>query len=215
MLLVAGGEPPSTSLIEASASTVDLVVAVDGGADALRAAVVGVDVLVGDLDSVTADTVQTVETAGATVVRHPVDKDASDLELALTWLTGHADGRALDVVALGVTGGRLDHELVALSVLAGWAAPDRGATVIDDRQSTTIVTPSVPHPLPADAGQTVTLLAVGGAVDGVTTSGLRWPLADATLTPHSSLGLSNVATRAEPTVECRAGRLLAVVTASA
>ena len=42
-----------------------------------------VDVVVGDMDSVPASTLAQVERAGGRVMRHPADKDATDLELAL------------------------------------------------------------------------------------------------------------------------------------
>jgi thiamine pyrophosphokinase len=59
-------------------------------------------------------------------------------------------------------------------------------------------------------GSRVTLLAVGGPADGVTTRGLRWPLADARLEMGSSLGLANEVAEPPAEVSVRAGRLLVI-----
>jgi thiamine pyrophosphokinase len=61
----------------------------------------------------------------------------------------------------------------------------------------------------------VSLLPFGGRVDGVTTSGLRYPLADEPLEVGPARGLSNVREHERAAVSLRAGRLLVVETASA
>lgn len=57
----------------------------------------------------------------------------------------------------------------------------------------------------------VTLLAVAGPAHGVTTSGLEWPLADATLLPWSSWGLSNRAVGGACSVTVASGSLLVLL----
>ena len=103
------------------------------------------------------------------------------------------------MVVLGAFGGRLDHLLVNVSLLA-WPGP-RGGTVfelLDNGSRARLLTSDSSSPRPARLeladrpGDLVTLLAFDGPAHGVTTAGLRWPLADATLAPGSSLGLSNV-----------------------
>ncbi|MFI5199802.1 MAG: hypothetical protein ACHQXL_05460, partial [Candidatus Limnocylindrales bacterium] len=64
-------------------------------------------------------------------------------------------------------------------------------------------------------GDLVTLLPFGGPAEGVTTHGLRWPLAASTLPLGSSLGLSNEVlgeTAGPPWVELERGHLLIIET---
>ena len=63
-------------------------------------------------------------------------------------------------------------------------------------------------------GDTVSLLPLGGDVAGVTTAGLRWPLAGATLRVGRSRGLSNevVAAPASVSLEDGSSALLVVHT---
>ncbi|HTL86619.1 MAG TPA: thiamine diphosphokinase, partial [Acidimicrobiia bacterium] len=59
------------------------VIAADSGLAVANALGVHVDLLVGDLDSVETSAVEIAEASGTTVARHPAEKDATDLELAL------------------------------------------------------------------------------------------------------------------------------------
>jgi thiamine pyrophosphokinase len=157
------------------------VVAADGGADRARALGWVPDVIVGDLDSVTPEGVEGV----ADIRRHPVDKDASDLALAMD-VAASLGGD--EIVVVGGFGGRLDHLLVNAAVLAApRALPVRwvgeGVRVDVVRGERTV---------PLSPGETFSLLAWGGTAR-VTLRGARWELEEAELSPTSSLGLSNVA----------------------
>jgi thiamine pyrophosphokinase len=61
-------------------------------------------------------------------------------------------------------------------------------------------------------GAVLTLLALGGAAEGITTDGLRWPLRRETLTPGSTRGVSNEIVAGPVRVALTAGALLAVGT---
>ena len=83
------------------------VIAADSGAELGGP----VDLLVGDMDSISAERL-----AGITQVeRHATEKDATDLELALTAALQLEPER---ILVLGSAGGRLDHLLGSLLILA-------------------------------------------------------------------------------------------------
>lgn len=185
----------------------DLVIAADGGADWLARIGATPDRLVGDLDSVSPDLVSTLSAAGVTIDRHPVDKDASDLELSLA--AAVAAG-ADELVVLGALGGELDHLVCNLLILGSDLVAGRQVRLVHDR--TTARMPVGPAELALDgaAGSRIGLFAVGEAAIGVTTRGLRWPLTDARLEAGSSRGLANVVDDPPAAVALRAGRLLVV-----
>ncbi len=125
------GPPPATVVVLAGGDegpgglrlpAADLVVAADSGAEVARRLGLRVDVLVGDLDSVRADTLSALRDADTEVVRHHRDKDATDLELALALATV---GDPTRVVLVGGHGGRLDHALAVPGALATVARPGR------------------------------------------------------------------------------------------
>lgn len=181
------------------------VVAADGGLDRARSLGLEVDVLVGDLDSVSPVALAEAERAGVRVVRLPEAKDATDLELALDEAVALGARRVLVVASAE---GRLDHLLASLLLLGS----DRYAELEVDA----FVGDAVVHvvrgarSLQGAEGDLVTLLAVGGPATGVATTGLAYPLDGETLEPGSSRGVSNVFTGADARVELQTGALLAV-----
>ena len=182
-----------------------LIVAADSGLAQVYALGRVPNVVVGDFDSVDPEHLARAEIDGARIERHPTDKDATDLELALD-LTRQLG--ASEVTVIGAGGGRLDHHLAALALLAApeWAPMHITALVGPTRLT-------VVHDATAIEGSLdsiVTLLAVGGPAVGVTTSGLRWPLTDAELAPTSTWGVSNEITESPARVALRGGTLFVI-----
>jgi len=200
VVVVASGEGPNLTLPATGA-----VVAADGGL--LRALDLGlaVDVVVGDLDSVTPEALTTAEAAGARIVRHPTAKDATDLELALDEALALGARRVL-LVASSV--GRLDHLLGSLLLL--------GSERYSGLELDALVGDALVHVvrdervLSGAPGELLSLLALGGPAVGVATDGLEYPLRRETLEPGSSRGISNVFTGAEARVALERGVLLAL-----
>jgi len=164
----------------------DLVVAVDSGLHLAELYSWPVDRVVGDMDSVDPALLARAERRGATVDRHPVDKDATDLELALDGLLG----TDIDsVVVIGSPGGRLDHLMGGILTLC---APRYAPLSLRAWLGPTLVVPVRQRErIEARVGATVSLIAVHGPALGVRTEGLRWALTGERLEPGSSRGLSN------------------------
>ena len=200
VVVVASGPGPDVAVPDGGT-----VVAADGGLD--RAAELGleVDILVGDLDSVSSATLARAESAGTRIVRHPVAKDATDLELALDEAAALGARRVLVIASAG---GRLDHLAASLLLL--------GAERYAELELDALVGDALVHVLRSartlhgTPGELLTLLPLGGAAEGVTTSGLEYPLTGETLGPGSSRGVSNVFTSAEARVTLARGILLAI-----
>lgn len=183
----------------------DHVVCADAGLGVAHRLGLDVDVVVGDLDSVADEDLDRAERDGVEVVRHPTDKDRTDLELALAV----AADTARAVVLVGGSGGRLDHALANVVALASDAL---AGTTVRARIGTAdvhVVRDRLELDLPA--GEVVTLLPSGGPVHGVTATGLRWPLDGDTLPAWSARGISNVVEEDRVVVEVAGGCLLVVV----
>jgi thiamine pyrophosphokinase len=182
-----------------------VVVAADVGvAEALRHGL-RVDLLIGDLDSAAPDDVQRVSRDGATVDRHPQDKDATDLELAVEAAAGTGVSR---VVVVGGRLGRLDHLLGNALLLA---APRFAGLEVDAVFGAARLHVVRGHrELRGDPDELVSLFALQGPARGVTTTGLRWKLDGDDLAPGSSLGISNRFVEHAATVSVDDGVVLVV-----
>ena len=198
-IVVCAGGPARAPLPDVPEDT--LVIAADGGIIEAERLGLRVDLLVGDLDSAPADAIA----RAPRVERHPVDKDASDLELAMEAAVA---GGARRIVVVGGDGGRLDHLLGNAFLLGSdrWAAVEIDAVLGDAR--ITVVRDE--REIEGEVGELISLYAVGGPARGVTTQGLRWALRDGDLLPGSSLGLSNEFAAVTATVRVREGVVLAI-----
>ena len=221
VVVLAGGDPLPASLLADVAEAIDhasLTVAADAGLHHAHRADREVDVLIGDLDSVDPGALEQARRAGTDVRSYPVDKDATDLALALDLVLERTAGAGAgagagarsgaerpDVLVIGGHGGRTDHLVANLLLLAAERhAPLRihawwGADMLHIVRDSVRLTGAV--------GSNVSLLALHGAAEGVRTTGLRFPLDDAVLAAGSSLGMSNRMSAPDATVAVRSGVL--------
>jgi thiamine pyrophosphokinase len=219
-LILADGEVGSRQALDAAwpgwSDAIDLVIAADGGARHAESLGFTIDLWVGDGDSLPPPDLDRLRAAGVAIERSPVEKDQSDTELAID--AAVARGAAAITILGGFGGRRVDHAfangaLLGLPVLTGRRVVllDVGARVRTVR-APGIAGETITASLAGGIGDLVSLLPVGGSVEGIATSGLRYPLAGETLGIGSTRGLSNVRTERDATVRLRRGFLLVIET---
>ena len=177
------------------------VIAADSGFDHATRLGVKVDLLVGDLDSISAEGLR----FAGEVEQHPTDKNATDLAIALD---AAARMKPSEVIVVGGAGGRIDHFLANAALLTASACTELRLTWLPGGAVVHVVRDRIE--LSGSPGDVVSLLPYGGPARGVSTVGLRWPLTDAELGPGTSLGVSNQMIDTTATVELDDGVLLAV-----
>jgi len=204
-LVIAGGDPVDARTASRLPDDVTTVVVADSGLHHALAIGRAVDVIVGDLDSADPAAVARAEAAGTVVERHPVHKDATDLELALVTA---CDRGATRIVVAGLAGGRADHLFANVLLLtAPRFAEVRIEAWLPGARLTVVRGETRLHGTPGDL---LSLLPVGGPAEGVRTDGLQYPLRDEDLAPGSTRGVSNVFDAPEATVAVARGCLLAI-----
>ena len=122
------------------------------------------------------------------IERHPAEKDATDLELALDVALAMSPRRILVLAG----------ERRPARPPARDAAPPRLGPLRERARSTRSSAMRRVHvvrgerALEGEPGELLSLLALHGPAEGVTTEGLAYPLRGETLEPGSSRGVSNV-----------------------
>lgn len=203
VIVLAGGEDADLPLLAPAADAT--VIAADGGLRLAARLGLDADIVAGDLDSVDADDLEAARAAGALVDTHPVDKDRTDLAIALDLALGYAPAR---VTVVGGHGGRLDHHLANLLLLGSDAYRDLTITAHMGPAHVTVVRGE--RQLEGERGALMSLVPVNGPAHGVSTQGLRFPLHDEDLHAGSSRGVSNEFDDDHASVRVREGVLLAI-----
>jgi thiamine pyrophosphokinase len=215
-LIIAGGElaewPHPLAGLDPAAPRAgcDYLVCADGGSNHAYRLGLRPELIIGDLDSMTAPTQAWVETTGiATQVYQHELKQESDTELALL---AALEAGASSIVILGALGGRLDHTLANLALLALPQLEERDVAIWDRATEVRMLWPRRANRLHGSLGDAVSLIPFASNASQIVTAGLRYPLRDETLYLNHSRGISNVMLTPEATVSFSAGLLLAIIT---
>lgn len=183
------------------------VIAADSGYDNALAHGIEADLLVGDMDSVSPAGLVHADERGIPIVRHSIDKDETDLELALAEALGRGATR---VDIHGGEGGTIAH---LLGVALGLASPrwaDAGVTWHTGTGRVCVARPGHPVSVSRDEGRILSVIPVGD-LRGVEVSGTRWELEDEDLTAGSTRGVSNEITHDIAIVSIRDGVGLVII----
>jgi thiamine pyrophosphokinase len=204
-IIIANGERPTQDAIQYWLRPDDRIVCADGGAQHALALGLRPDVVIGDLDSLDEPAQVQLAALGARFVVHPTAKDETDLELAL--LLAAQEG-ATEIVVLGGFGGRLDQTVANVLLLTLPQLAGVSVRIADGEQEAFIIHNTTT--IQGQLGDTLSLIPLGGDVEGVITTGLLYPLRDETLRFGPAHGVSNVFTATVAQVTVRRGMLLAI-----
>lgn len=177
----------------------DAVIAADGGFAHLQRLDIAPSIALGDFDSLG------YVPAECPVRAYPSHKDESDAEIAFEYA---AEQGFDEVMAYGMLGGRLDHTLANIQLMAAYAERGMAVSAVHlDCQLRYVVGPSR-YELPPLPEGTVSVFSLVPAATGVTERGLEYPLDDAVMTDRTTRGLSNELVGAPASVAVETGTLL-------
>lgn len=197
-LVIANGK--KVKGLKALAEKADYVICADGGLKNAAKEGIRPDCIIGDFDS--AGNGLVLGYPSAKLISFPRDKDMTDTELAILHARSLGFRKIVLACALGL---RIDHELANVFLLQRF----RGLlSIIGDGFEMSVA--GKKERFNARIGSIVSLFALGGDAEGVSASGLRFPLKDARVRAGSSLGVSNVASEKSVRLSVRKGSLLVV-----
>lgn len=184
-----------------------LIIAADGGARVAAHFGVPVQVVIGDMDSLTEAEVAALANH-AEIRRYPEAKNETDLELALMYAVEHG---ASWLRIVGAVGDRLDQTLSNVFLMALAILQNCDVRMVAGRQETWLIGAGT-HRIDGAEGDTVSLIPLNGTVRGVQTDGLHYALRDEDLLFGPARGVSNVMNGERASVSVRDGVLLVVHT---
>jgi thiamine pyrophosphokinase len=188
--------------------TFDLVLGADRGAHYANTLYVALDVVIGDLDSLT--DLERQDIGNPRFITYPTEKNETDLELALRYAKKQG---ADNIVLVGVMGGRMDMTIGNILLITHENLSSCRVEVWHGEQTGWVIKPPGEY-IPGYPGDTVSLIPLSGNALGITTEGLKYPLKDEELTFGSVRGISNLMNKSSAHIKLSDGLLLAVHTPS-
>jgi thiamine pyrophosphokinase len=180
-----------------------LLAAVDGGAMHCQQLGLKPDLIIGDLDSCPADLLEYY--SDVPCKRFPVDKDETDLELALNELM---QPDIQEITVFGALGNRIDHTLCNILILSRFP----GRLFIESIHERLFVIDKTIS-LSCSIGQILSLIPLNGPVTGIETDGLKWNLSKNAL-DKNFIGISNQAVKSQVHITVGHGDLLCCLNTS-
>lgn len=211
ILILTGGSVEKSQLQEfIRMHDISAYVVVDGGLEVAHDMGIRPDYVIGDFDTVSADTLQAyMEDEKVKVVSLVPEKDYTD---TYTAMEKAIELQPDEIVIFGGTGTRLDHTISNIHLLQKPLYQGIPAYMLDGHNKIYLIQGE--HVLHRDTlhGPYVSLLPLGDAVTGITLEGFRYPLTNAVLHRKDtiSLGVSNELVAEQGKITLATGVLLVV-----
>lgn len=157
------------------------------------------------MDSLDADLQAHFADAGSRIITRPARKDETDTQLALEYAL---DLRPDEVWVFGALGGRIDHTLANISLLALGVKRGIEVRLVDEWCEVFIVTGY--RDLEGEPGQTVSLFPLAGAADGIRLEGFEYPLEGGRMELGRPYGISNRLISSHGHISVASGPLLVI-----
>ena len=204
-LIIGSGHLENLQLLCEEAIKHDFVICADGGVRYAVQARIHVDLVVGDFDSISKEEIFYVNQNNIPIIKYPIEKDATDLELAIDYLVEN-DYNAITLI--GVTGNRLDHTLANIFLLKSIFKRNISGRIIDDNNRIYYLEKT----LEISKSNMSYLSVIPLSEDGIIVSlfGFYYPLNHKYIEFGSTLGISNEIVKDYGIVELHKGQALVI-----
>lgn len=186
----------------------DTMIAADSGMNFLHRNNIVPDVIAGDFDSVSTDSLDAfTKMRDVEIMKLNPIKDDTDTEFVIREAIRRG---ATEVTVLGATGTRLDHVLGNMHLLGIGVQEDIRIELVDAHNRIRMISGEAEIRKDEQFGEFVSFLPIDGTVKGVTLEGFKYPLKEAEIPSFSSLGISNEIEGKTGKVKIREGVLLMI-----
>jgi len=200
-LILANGNPPSKRLLQKYLATADWFICADGGANIAAHFGITPDLIIGDIDSVSKETLGNFKKVKTIKIK---EQNSTDLEKALS---AAIRKNYTEIVVLGATGGRLDHAIGNLSALVKFSSK-ANIFFLDDTGVYIYICRSLEFNPPI--GTTISLLPLSRC-NGIMTKGFKWNLKNESLQFCIRESTSNIVISSPVSIKVRSDNLVAFI----
>lgn len=223
MIVIIGGGNINTSFAKEFIDRLDKsslsIMACDSGYENCLAIGLEPDIVIGDFDSISREAYEKLQHSNAEVIKLNPVKDDTDIEAAVN-IAIHKTSFGEFIYILGGTGKRLDHFLGNVNLLGMGCLKQRKVVIVDEYNYIQMISAGQVLDLSregeeAQFGHYVSIFPYGGKATGVTMTGFKYPLENATIEGFNTLTVSNEITEEVGSISLKEGYLIVCETRDA
>lgn len=205
-LIISGGELNSNFLKNfIKNNNINNVIAVDSGLELLDKNEISPNYIIGDFDSINKNILSKYDNIEKVIKLNP-EKDFSDTHMALKLAI---ELKSDSIYILGAMGKRIDHALANIHILKEALENNIECKILDENNEIELITIGEKK-LRNIEYKYVSLIPLTTKVEGVTLTGFKYPLNNATLEIGHSIGISNELIAKEATINFKLGILILI-----
>lgn len=203
------GNGPSKVLPDLSLykQEIDVWIGADRGALLLINNGIKVNYALGDFDSTFSDETERIKKNSTHFIQYPVEKDKTDIEIALLKAF---EKQPKKIYLFGVTGGRLDHELINIQLLYSIITKGIQGIIVDKDNELELTFPNRYTIERNEHYPNISFIPYSEHVKGLTLDGFYYPLEKVNISWGSTLCISNKLLRKSGTFSYEEGILLVI-----
>ncbi|NLM13681.1 MAG: thiamine diphosphokinase [Epulopiscium sp.] len=205
VLIFSGGEIKDYSFYKEYVDHADYIICADSGMEHGRILNIVPDIIIGDFDSASEETILFFKDKNVPFVTFPSKKDKTDTEISLEYAI---EKNPSQIWIAGGLGSRFDHTLGNVHLLYLALQQNVTATLINEYNQIHLIDKEII--ISGNKNDIVSLIPFTMEVRGVCTEGLYYALKEATLTAGSSYGISNVMISSKARISIQSGLLLVI-----
>jgi thiamine pyrophosphokinase len=203
-VIISSGEISDYDFCIDIVKSADRIICADGGTrHAINMKLVP-DVIIGDMDSSSAQYIEYFRKKGVEIIQYPREKDKTDTHICVDY----AMEFSTEIILLGSTGSRIDHMMANISLLKLGLERDIPISIIDSKNHIRLIKDSII--LEGKAGDLFSLIPYTGKTEGVSTRGAHYELEDAVIESGDSHGVSNYFEKETVEVTIKKGYMLVI-----
>ncbi len=181
-------------------------IAADGGALLLDRLGITADVIIGDLDSLSEDDIESFNSKNTDFIKYPVEKNETDGELAINYCIENGFSKIILVFAVG---GRIDQELANIFLLDRSSKSEAEILIKDTSIEIGIINNKKIFKNKINWG--ISLLPLDEKVNNVSISGCKYNIDSNDLYRNKSRGISNIINRNLAEIKISEGTLIYIL----
>lgn len=203
-VIICSGEIHDYSFCHDIIKSADRIICADGGTKHAINMELTPNLIIGDMDSSEVQYLDYFKEMGVDILQYPKEKNKTDTHICIELALGFSK----EIIILGATGSRIDHMIANISLLKLGFERNVPISIIDNKNHIRMIRDSIK--LTGKKGDFFSLIPYTEKVEGLSTKGAHYELANATIEIGDSYGVSNYFKGSIVEVSIRKGYLLVI-----